>query len=511
MTARTTPGSGAAAEEFPIAIIGAGFAGIGMAIRLQQAGIESFTIFERAAQVGGTWRDNTYPGAACDVPSHVYSLSFEPHPGWTQKFSPAAEIQAYLVGLVEKWGLRAHLRLGVEVVAARFDEDAGRWSLSTQDAGTFEARVVVSGVGGLIDPKLPEIAGLETFAGEIFHTARWNHDYDLGDKRVGVIGTGASAVQVVPSLAPVVRRLSVFQRTAAWVVPKRDRRYGARRRRFYARFPSALRASRVVQYLMSELFGPMVFLDSRPLSAVGEALSRAHLRAQVTDPSLREKLTPAFQFGCKRILISDEYWATFERENVELVTEPIAEVRPEGIVTRDGRVQDLDAIVLATGFALGLARAPFPVTGRAGRSLDETWRRGAVAYKGMAVSGFPNWFILMGPNTGPGHTSVLVYTEAQIEHALQAIQRLRREGLRYVDVRQDVQDRYNARLQGRMKYMVWSGCKSWYLSEDGENHALYPGFAAEYALRARRFDAADYELAAFAQDRPAVPRSAAAR
>jgi cation diffusion facilitator CzcD-associated flavoprotein CzcO len=500
-----------ASEDFPIAIIGAGFAGIGMAIRLREAGIDSFTMFERAADVGGTWRDNTYPGAACDVPSHVYSFSFEPNPSWSHRFSPAAEIHAYLRGLVEKWGLRSHLRVHTEIVAARFDEDAGRWELTTGSGDVVTARVVVAGVGGLVDPKLPDIAGLETFAGEIFHTARWNHDYDLTGQRVGVIGTGASAVQVVPSLAPIVKALSVFQRTAAWVVPKRDKRYGERRRRFYARFPFAQRATRAVLYWLSELFGPMVFLDSRPLSAIGERLSLAHLRAQVSDPALREKLTPTFQFGCKRLLISDDYWATFEREHVELVTAPITRVGPEGIVTGDGRLHELDAIVLATGFDLGLASVRFPVTGRGGRTLADVWRRGAVAYKGMAVSGFPNWFILMGPNTGPGHTSVLVYTEAQIEHTLQAIQMLRLEGMKYVDVRQDVQDRYNTRLQGRMKYMVWSGCQSWYLSEGGENHALYPGFAAEYALRARRFQPADYEIAAFAAEEPAARRAAGGR
>ena len=489
----------AGAADFAIAIIGAGFGGIGMAIRLKQAGIRSFTMFERAGDVGGTWRDNTYPGAACDVPSHVYSLSFEPNPDWSHKFSESGEIQAYLLRIVEKWGLRAHLRLNTEIVEARFDEEAGAWSLRTNHGETFRARVVVSAVGGLVDPKLPDIPGIHSFAGTIFHTARWNHDYDLAGKRVGVIGTGASAVQVVPSIAPIVDGLTVFQRTAAWVVPKRDKSYGEGRRRFYARFPGALRASRTLQYLASELFGPMVFLDSKPLSAIGEKLSMAHLRAQVSDPELRRKLTPDFQFGCKRILISDDYWASFERTNVELVTEPIVEIRPAGIATKDGRLHELDAIVLATGFALGLAKAPFPVTGRDGRTLDDVWRRGAVAYKGMTVSGFPNWFILMGPNTGPGHTSVLVYTEAQIAHALQAIEKLRSEGLKWVDVRQDVQDRYNAKIQGRMKYMVWSGCKSWYLSDDGENHALYPGFAAEYVLGARRFEPAEYDVAAFDQ------------
>ncbi|MEN8184810.1 MAG: NAD(P)/FAD-dependent oxidoreductase, partial [Myxococcota bacterium] len=315
---------------------------------------------------------------------------------------------------------------------------------------------------------------------------------------VAVIGTGASAVQVVPSIAPQVARLAVFQRTPAWVMPKRDKRYSADTRRLLARFPSALLASRLIKYGLSEAFGPMVFLDAPRLSAIAEKGSMAHLRASVADPELREKLTPDFQFGCKRILISDDYWSTFERENVELVTEPIEEVRRDGIQTRDGTLHPADAIVLATGFEVSLATAPFPVRGRGGRTLDEAWSRGAVAYKGMTVSGFPNWFILMGPNTGPGHTSVLVYTEAQIRYVLQAIREIAAEGLKTVDVLQEVQDRYNERLQRRMRHMVWSsGCNSWYLSEDGRNHALYPGFASEYVLRARKFRPSEYQVERF--------------
>ena len=480
-----------------IAILGAGFAGIGAAIQLKKAGIHSFTMFERAREIGGTWRDNTYPGAACDVPSHVYSLSFEPKADWSRAFSRSEEIQGYLLGLVEKWGLREHLRLETEIVEAHFDEDAGTWTLTTDRDERVTARVVLSGVGGLVDPALPDIKGLQSFAGELFHTARWNHEYDLTGRRVGVIGTGASAVQVVPSVAPQVEKLTVFQRTPAWVVPKPDKQYSDAAKARYARFPWLLKASRLLKYWMSELFGPVVYLDSKRLSRLGELGSLKHLEAQVPDPALREKLRPDFQFGCKRILISDDYWAAFMRENVELVTDPIEEVRRDGIETRDGTRHELDAIVLATGFDLGLATAPFPVFGRGGRSLDEAWRDGAVAYKGMTVSGFPNWFIMMGPNTGPGHTSVLVFTEAQIGYALQAIRQLFENDWKWVDVRQSVQDDYNAGIQDRMKHMSWqSGCNSWYLSADGSNHSLYPGPAAEYALRTRRFVPGEYEISA---------------
>ncbi len=482
-------------RELPIAIIGSGFGGIGAAIQLKKAGFESFTIFERADEVGGTWRDNTYPGAACDVPSHVYSLSFEPNPDWSRRFATAGEIQSYLLRITEKWKLRDHIRFGTEIVEARFDEAQGVWSLQTDAGDHFEARLVVSAVGGLVDPALPDIKGLASFRGEVFHTARWNHEYDLTGRRVGVIGTGASAVQVVPSIAPQVAKLEVYQRTPAWVLPKRDKRYGDDEKERFRRFPLALRASRLAKYWLSELFGPIVFLDSPRLSSLGEKGSLAFLKSQVKDRDLRRRLRPDFQLGCKRVLISDDYWATFERDNVELVTDPIEEVRSHGIETRDGTFRELDAIVLATGFALGLASAPFPISGRGGRQLDDVWKDGAFAYKGMSVAGFPNWFVLMGPNTGPGHTSVLVFTEAQIQHMLGAARLLRDEGVRFVDVRPDVVERYNEGIQGRMKHMVWSsGCNSWYLSDDGANRSLYPGFAAEYVARARRFRRRDYEV-----------------
>jgi cation diffusion facilitator CzcD-associated flavoprotein CzcO len=484
-------------SDFPIAIIGAGFAGIGAAIQLLKAGVDSFTIYERADEIGGTWRDNTYPGAACDVPSHVYSLSFEQNPGWSQRFAPSGEIQEYLLGVVDKWGLRERLRLNTEIVEARFDEERGVWTLTTGEGARIMARVVLSAVGGLVDPSYPDIQGLGQFEGPMFHTARWNHDVELEGKRVAVIGTGASAVQVVPSIAPIVAALSVFQRTPGWVVAKFDAFYPAWVKRWLARVPFFLRASRFVKYWASELRGPIVFVNSRFLSTIGVWVSKWNLRRQVKDPRLRETLTPTFQFGCKRVLVSDDYLATFERENVNLVTDAIEEVERRGIRTKDGELHEADAIVLATGFKLGLANAPFRIFGLGGLSLDEVWKNGAVAYKGMTVAGFPNWFIMMGPNTGPGHTSVLVYTEAQIAHALQAIDKIKAEDLKYMDVRQDVQDRYNAGIQKRMKRMVWGGCKSWYLDADGANRSLYPGFAAEYVLRTRKLDPADYRLAAF--------------
>ncbi len=484
-------------SDFPIAIIGAGFAGIGAAIQLLESGVESFTIFERADEIGGTWRDNTYPGAACDVPSHVYSLSFEPNPNWSRRYATSGEIQDYLLGIVDKWQLREKMRLNTEIVEARFDEESGTWTLMTAAGESFIARAVIAGVGGLVDPAYPSIPGMDEFEGDMMHTARWNHDVDLSDKRVVIIGTGASAVQVVPNIAPIVARLSVFQRTPGWVIGQFDALYPSWLRTLLARVPFLLRASRFVKYWISEVRGPIVFSGSKILSRIGASLSMWHLRRQVKDPELRKKLTPDFQFGCKRILVSDDYWASLERDNVDLVTDSIRAIERDGVRTEDGALHGADAIVLATGFKLGFTKAPFPVIGLGGRTLDEAWSNGADAYKGMSVSGFPNWYIMMGPNTGPGHTSVLVFTEAQIAHALQGIDKIRNENLKYMNVRQDIQDAYNADIQKRMKRMVWGGCKSWYLNPDGSNSSLYPGFASEYVLRTRKLDPNDYELVRF--------------
>ncbi len=483
--------------DFPIAIIGAGFAGIGAAIQLIKAGIHSFTIFERADEIGGTWRDNNYPGAACDVPSHVYSLSFEQNPNWTRRYSSCWEIQDYLLSVVDKWRLREQMRLNTAIVGARFDEDAGTWTLTTGTGETFTARAIIAGVGGLVDPSYPDIAGMDEFQGEMMHTARWNHDVDLTDKRVAVVGTGASAVQVVPAVAPTVAALSVFQRTPGWVVARFNGFYPKWLRRLMTRVPFVLHASRFVKYWGSELLGPIVFSDSKILSRVGVFVSMWNLRRQVKDPELRKKLTPTFQFGCKRVLISDDYWSSFERDNVELVTDSIESIERHGVRTKDGTLHEADAIVLATGYKLGIVTGPFPIFGREGRTLEDAWEKGAIAYKGMSVAGFPNWFILMGPNTGPGHTSVLVFTEAQISHTVQAIQKLMGENLKYMDVRKDRQDEYYAGIQKRMKRMVWSGCNSWYLDADGRNHSLYPGFAADFVLRARKLHPDDYELVGF--------------
>jgi len=482
--------------ELPIVIVGSGFGGIGMAIQLKKAGIHSFTIIERGDEIGGTWRDNTYPGCACDVPSYVYSFSFEQNPDWSRMFAEGPEIQAYLLHCVEKYALRQHLKLKTEIVEASYDDKQGLWILVTGDGEKIKARALISAVGGLTDPALPAIPGINDFKGQIFHTARWDHNYDLKGKRVAIIGTGCSAVQVIPNIAPMVKQLTVFQRTAAWVLPKYDRVISDRTKTLFAKWPLLQKIVRGSLLWGSEALGPFIILNSERLSGVFERVSTRHLNKSVKSPELRKKLTPNFQFGCKRMIISSDYYPALERENVTLETSGIRQFVAQGIVSKDGRTHEFDAVILATGFNLGLTSAPFKITGSQQRSLDADWAEGAVAYKGVAVSGFPNWFSIMGPNTGPGHTSVLIYTEAQINYILQALKYLKDENLKSIDVKQAVQDDYNEGLQNRMKYTVWTSgsCKSWYLNADGSNHALYPGFAHEYTSRVRTFDPIEYKI-----------------
>ena len=483
-------------ENLPIIIVGSGFGGIGMGIQLKKAGIDSFVIIERADEIGGTWRDNTYPGCACDVPSYVYSFSFEPNPNWSRMFAEGPEIQDYLLHCVEKHDLRKHMQFNTEILKARYDDFTGIWTLETDKGENLQARVVISAVGGLTDPALPDIAGIDTYKGELFHTARWDHNAQLKDKRVAVIGTGCSGVQVVPNIASDVKDLTVFQRTAAWVLPKYDAVISEKTKERFSRWPFLQKVVRGTLKWGSEALGPFLILDSQKLSSVFEWAAKRNLNKGIKDPELRKKLMPNFQFGCKRMIISSDYYPVLEKENVTLETSGIAQFVKDGIVAKDGTKFDLDAVILATGFDLGLTSAPFEVSGVKGRSLDDAWSDGAVAYKGVTVSGFPNWFSIMGPNTGPGHTSVIIYTEAQINYILQAVQHIKENNLKCVDVKHAVQDDYNEGLQNRMQYTVWTSgsCNSWYLNADGSNHALYPGFAHEYTSRIRSFDPIDYTL-----------------
>ncbi len=478
-----------------ILIVGSGFAGIGMGIRLKQAGIEDFTILEQADQVGGTWRDNHYPGAACDVESHLYSFSFAPNPDWSRQFAPQQEILDYLVRCVDDFGLRSHLRLGTAVTSAHFDEDTGLWDVETDSGEHIQARALVSGCGGLSRPSYPDIPGLDSFEGTLFHSARWHHDAPLEGKTVGVIGTGASAIQIVPSIAPSVGKLELFQRTPPWILPKPDRAITADEQRRFRRLPFTQKLARYAQYWRHELFALGFVVDPR-INKFGERFARRFLEKSVRDPVLREKLTPNYTLGCKRVLLTNDYYPALCRDNVDVVTDGIQEIRPEGILTRDGKLHRLDAIIAATGFQAAEAVAPFEVRGRGGKDLNAEWADGAEAFKGTTVAGFPNFFMIVGPNTGLGHSSMVYIIESQIEYIMGAMKTLRARRLRSLEVRRDVQDRYNQRLHARLSRTVWStgGCVSWYQTSTGKNTTLWPGFTFEFRARTRRFDPTHYEL-----------------
>jgi cation diffusion facilitator CzcD-associated flavoprotein CzcO len=476
-----------------VAIVGAGFAGLGMAIRLAREGIDDFVVLERADDVGGTWRDNTYPGAACDVPSLLYSFSFAPKPDWSRSFSPQPEILDYLRRCAVDHGITDRIRLGHEVVAARWHEDDRRWRVETA-GGAVTADVLVGGMGPLSEPRIPDLPGIDTFRGAIFHSACWDHDHDLTGERVAVIGTGASAIQFVPQIQPQVARLHLFQRTAPWIVPRRDRDLTAAERWAYRRVPPLQRAVRGAIYWARELF-VLAFTGHRRVSQGAAMMARDHLRRQVPDPGLRAKLTPDYTIGCKRILISNDYYPALTQPNVEVVAGGVTEVRPHSVVAGDGTEREVDTIICGTGFHV----TDFPAGDRIfrddGRSLTDVWSGGGMqAYLGAAVTGFPNLFLLIGPNTGLGHNSMVFMIESQLGYVLDCLRYMERTGVGTVDVRPDVQARYNEHVQRELEGTVWSsgGCRSWYIDERGRNTTLWPGFSWRFRLRTRRFDPAAY-------------------
>lgn len=474
-----------------IAIIGAGHSGICMGMQLKRAGIDDFLILEKAATLGGTWRDNTYPGAACDVPSHLYSFSFAPNPGWSRSYSPQAEILTYLERCADTLGVRPHVRFNAEVTEARFDAHAGLWRITLGDGERLTARALCLGVGALHVPSLPDIPGRDTFAGPSFHSARWDHTYNLADKTVAVVGTGASAIQFVPQVAPQVRRLHLFQRTPAWVVPKDDRAIAPWAQRLYARVPAAQRAVRAAIYMQMESRAVGFVWEPRILRAL-EALVRLHIRRAVPDPALRDRLTPRYRMGCKRILLANDYYPALVRPNVEVVTDGIAAIEPEGVRTLDGRLRRVDAVLYGTGFSVTDSLSSVKVTGPDGRTLNEAWQATPEAYLGITVSGFPNLYMLMGPNTGLGHNSMVFMIEAQARYAAQCIARLKSENIKSLDVRPAVQSAFNATLRAKMQGTVWTtGCVSWYRVGGGDP-VLWPGFTVDYWRRTRRVDFNDY-------------------
>jgi len=480
----------AGASEIEVAIVGAGFGGIGAGIRLQQQGFHDFLIFEQSDDVGGTWRDNTYPGCACDVPSHLYSYSFARNPSWSDTFSGQAEIWAYLRDCVARFDLAGRLRLRHAVHEAAWDDARQRWRLSTSQ-GTYEARVLISATGPLSSPAIPDLHGLDSFAGTVFHSARWRHDHDLTGRRVAVIGTGASAAQFVPEIQPAVGRLLLFQRTPAWVMPRWSRRITPVEKALYRHLPGAQRIARTALYWAREAYG-MGFLHPR-LNQFAQRLSQRHLRRQVSDQELRATLTPRYVMGCKRVLLSNDYWASLDRDNVEVLTEPIARVEPDGIVTADGARHRVDTIILGTGFRVTESPTAHQVRGRDGISLAQAWTPTMRAHLGTTVHGFPNLFLLLGPNTGLGHTSVVLMIEAQLRQLIGALKHLRRTGAAAIEPTRAAQQRYTERVDAKMAGTVWTtGCTSWYLDATGRNSTLWPGYATGFRLRLSRFRPSDY-------------------
>lgn len=482
-----------AVPETEVAVVGAGFSGIGAGVILRRHGFDDFLIFEQSDDVGGTWRDNSYPGCACDVPSHLYSFSFAPNPRWQHTFSGQADIWQYLRDCVDRSGLRPHLRTGHTVHHAAWDDTAQRWRLETSQ-GEYTARVLIAATGPFAAPSVPDIPGLDAFAGTTFHSARWRHDHDLTGRRVAVVGTGASAAQLVPGIVPRVGSLTLFQRTSAWVVPRRSRRISRVERAVYRHVPGAQRAARAALYWSRETLATG-FLHPR-LNTLAQRLSLRHLRRQVPDdPALRAKLTPEYVFGCKRVLLSDDYWASLTADHVTVVTDPIDHVTTDAVVTAGGSRHEVDTLIFGTGFEVTRPPVMHQVTGRGGVPLAHAWQPTMRAYLGTGVPGFPNLFILLGPNTGLGHTSVVLMVEAQLRQVVKALRHLRRSGAAAIEPTGGAQRRFQERVDRAMAGTVWtSGCASWYQDATGRVSTIWPGYVTGFRLRAARFRRGDYTL-----------------
>lgn len=482
--------------DFRIAIIGAGFSGVGTAIALKRRGIEDFVILERDEGVGGTWWANTYPGCQCDVASNLYSLSSALNPDWTRTYSCQPEIQEYLEDTVRRFGLEPHLRLGTSVESADWDGVARRWRIRTP-GGELTSQILVGGIGPLSEPAVPDVPGIEEFEGKVFHSARWDHDHDLSGERVAVVGTGASAIQFLPQIQPAVKQLHLFQRTPPWVMPHPDRAITSFERRLYRGLPPLHRLNRLFIYLSREWIAAGMTRHKwmlRPL----ERLARLHLRSQVKDPALRRKLAPSYRIGCKRILASDDWYPALTEPNVEVIDKGVTEVRRHSVVAADGTECEVDTIVLGTGFRVTDFVGAQTIHGADGRSLAEHWSGSPQAYLGTAIAGFPNFFMMLGPNTGLGHNSVVFMIESQIEHLMRALEEKERRGAASIEVRAEAQERFNREIQERMPPTVWNsgGCASWYIDRNGVNTTIWPDFTFRFRRLARQLAPGDYRFEA---------------
>ncbi|MDT5388281.1 MAG: hypothetical protein QOE04_1922 [Mycobacterium sp.] len=476
-------------------IIGTGFSGLGMAIALQRQGVD-FLLLEKADEIGGTWRDNTYPGCACDIPSHMYSFSFEPKPDWKHMWSFQPEIFDYLKGVTEKYGLRRYVRFGSRVDRAHWDDDEQSWHVFTDAGQEYVAQFLVSGAGGLHIPLIPDIEGIDEFRGATFHSAQWDHGVDITGKRVAVIGTGASAIQIVPEIVDDVAELQLYQRTPAWVMPRPNNAFPEWTRRLFATVPGTRALMRAAIYWIHEGVGFAMTRQPRLLK-LGELMGRWNIRRSVKDPELRRKLTPNYRAGCKRILNSDTYYGGIANPRTQVITDPIARMTPDGIVTADGTEHPVDVVVFATGFHVTDSYTYVDIKGSAGEDLVDRWtREGIQAHRGIAVAGMPNLFFLLGPNTALGHNSVVFMIESQIRYVAKAIAAVDKSGARALSPSRHAQDEFNAELQGDLATTVWNtgGCRSWYMDDHGVNRTLWSGMTWQYWLATRRFRRSEYEF-----------------
>jgi cation diffusion facilitator CzcD-associated flavoprotein CzcO len=491
-------------RELEVVIVGAGFGGIAAAIELRRHGIERIRILEKAADMGGTWFYNSYPGAACDVPSHLYSFSYAQRLDWSRLCSPQAEIHAYLHAVASEHAIEELIETDTTVTACSWDEAACRWTITSEQGASYEADALILATGQLHQPARPAIEGVERFAGHSFHSAEWDHSYPLAGKRVAVVGTGASAVQFIPEIAPEVAQLSVFQRTGNWFLPRRNRRYNAAVRALVARVPGLQRFRRRFVFEYTESL-TLSIRHPRTIGRLAALRSAAFMRSQLKDPLLRAKAWPDYTFGCKRILFSSHFLPALERANVELVTDAIASIEPQGLVTADGRLHEVDCLIWATGFKTNDFMLPMPVSGRGGRSLGESWSDGAHAHLGMSVPGFPNMFLMYGPNTNTSGGSIVVYLEAQAAYLRQALEQLRARSAGAIEVRTEVEAASDRELQARFAGTAWLECNSWYRDEQGRIVANWPGYMREYIERTRTLDAAEFDFAPL-PDRAPSPR-----
>jgi cation diffusion facilitator CzcD-associated flavoprotein CzcO len=475
-----------------IAVVGGGFGGVGAAVVLSRAGYDDVTVFERGERVGGVWHHNTYPGAACDIPSHLYEFSFAPNPRWSRRYAPQAEIQAYLEDVARRHGVLDRVRTGTEVTGARWD--GARWILDTS-AGAHAADILLTGTGQLTIPSVPAIPGLGDFAGPAFHTAEWRHDVDLAGRRVAVVGTGCSAIQVVPAIQPIVEHIDVYQRSPGWTIPRLDFAYRERTKRLFARFPLLQKLDRQSIFAIQEIGAAAMTRHHWFLPAI-RAVGRRQITSAIEDPELRRKVTPADEIGCKRIMLTDDWYPALTRENVELVTDRVTAVSATGVRTADGAERPADVLVLATGFKTHGFVAPMEITGPGG-TLAEAWGDVPRAYLGVTVPGFPNLFLLYGPNTNGGTGSVIFTIEAAMGHVLAALDALDREGGSRIEVHRAAADAFDRELRTRLAGTVWhSGCTNWYVDENGNDPNQWPWLWTTYRRRTARLDPAAYAITA---------------